>query len=59
MFHLYVATLDHGSRLDEILNWKSKAHGRPRDTGAHLSNMAAQRLPVLRAWEGGSASHPH
>lgn len=56
---MYVATLDHGSRLDEILNWKSKAHGRPRDTGAHLSNMAAQRLPVLRAWEGGSASHPH
>lgn len=31
-FHLHVATGNHGSRLDSILNWKSKAHGGARDT---------------------------
>lgn len=55
VFHLHVATLDHGSRLDAILNRESKAS----NTGAHLGNMAAQRLPVPGACEGGSTRHPH
>lgn len=56
-FHLRAVALDHGSRLDTTQMGKVGKQGlwRARDTGVHLSSMATHRLPVLRAWEGGSA----
>lgn len=38
-FHFHVATLDHGSRLDVILNGKRKAHGGPET-----------QVPTSAAW---------